>query len=387
MVWRSFKKKNLNLNLKSLGVVTPIQKKVVKSERAIMVDKLLKKSGMWHGIDEVTGKKIKDAFVDRELKKIYNIKPKIKKWKRRKNRKKELSLIVRKRFEFIKDGYRLAANSNDKKNLFSQKDFKKFKKNRYIPSVYNKRWVAMHSGTLIDKRQETYLQSRKDIRWKAFKKKLKNFNESVADVTNNIIWLNVFSEKMLLAAGDHDSEYFNNFIRYYSYKTLLFKSFWFSKLISTIIRRGKKVRVLNYMMRGFSLLKAEFGRSPVVLLFEILEMYRMPIRGLVPKSTTRKSVIRTHLVPWWKQYTQTLRWIRHSISGGVKTRESWNSRIKVELFNLMNENSNCLVKKRIESNFQLIAFGRVAIHFRWYKRYSKRTVKSIRILDRKLYQI
>lgn len=52
----------------------------------------------------------------------------------------------------------------------------------------------------------------------------------------------------------------------------------------------------------------------------------------------------------------------------------------------MSENVNCLVKKRIESNFQLIAFGRVAIHFRWYKRYSKRTVRSIRVLDRRLYQ-
>ena len=53
----------------------------------------------------------------------------------------------------------------------------------------------------------------------------------------------------------------------------------------------------------------------------------------------------------------------------------------------MLENSNCLVKKRIESNFQLIAFGKIAIHFRWFKRYSKRTVKSIRILDSKLYQV
>jgi hypothetical protein len=37
------------------------------------------------------------------------------------------------------------------------------------------------------------------------------------------------------------------------------------------------------------------------------------------------------LVPWWKQYTQTLRWIRHSISAGVKAKESWNNRIKLEL--------------------------------------------------------
>lgn len=52
----------------------------------------------------------------------------------------------------------------------------------------------------------------------------------------------------------------------------------------------------------------------------------------------------------------------------------------------MTENSASLVKKRIESNFQLIAFGKIAIHFRWHKRYSKRTVKSIRILDKQLLE-
>lgn len=278
---------------------------------------------MWHGIDEVTGKKIKDAFVDRELKKIYNVKPKSRKRLRKLTRRYGMPLLKRRRYEFIKDGYRLAANSVDKKNLFSSSSIKSLKRaSKYIPSVYNRKWMAMHSGTLIDKKQETYLQSKKDIRWKAFKRKLKDFDDSVVNVTNKMIWLNIFSEKMIMAEGDHDSGYFNNFIRYYSYKTLLFKSFWFSKLVSTMVRRGKKARALNYTMRGFSFLKTEFGRSPVILLFEILEMYRMPIRGLVPKSTTRKSVIRTHLVPWWKQYTQTLRWIRHSMLGGVKNHES-----------------------------------------------------------------
>lgn len=68
MVWRNSSNKKNNLKLKTLRVpVAP--KKIQKTQRALMVDKLLKKSGMWHGIDDVTGKKIKDAFVDRELKK------------------------------------------------------------------------------------------------------------------------------------------------------------------------------------------------------------------------------------------------------------------------------------------------------------------------------
>jgi len=121
------------------------------------------------------------------------------------------------------------------------------------------------------------------------------------------------------------------------------------------------------------------------MLFEILEMYRMPIRGLAPKSTTRKSVVRTHMVPWWKQYTQILRWIRHAMVGSVKNFTSWNTRIRVELLNLMTENNSSLVKKRIEANFQLIAFGRISIHFRWHRRYNKRAVKAIKISDKKLY--
>lgn len=104
-----------------------------------MVDKLMKKSGMWHGIDDVTGKKIKDAFVDRELKKIYSVAPRSKKFLRRRRRKCGFSLLARRRFEFIKDGYRLASVSDDKKNLFNSVRLKNLKKNKYIPSVYNKK--------------------------------------------------------------------------------------------------------------------------------------------------------------------------------------------------------------------------------------------------------
>lgn len=84
-----------------------------------MVDKLLKKSGMWHGIDDVTGKKIKDAFVDRELKKIYFVSSRSKKVLRRRVKRHGISIFTRRGFDSIKDGFRLASSSVDKKNLFS----------------------------------------------------------------------------------------------------------------------------------------------------------------------------------------------------------------------------------------------------------------------------
>lgn len=387
MVWKNFKYNKNFLKTKTTYVSKPDKEvEPAKTYKMFLLDELFKKSGMIHGINSVTGKKVKDAFVDSELKRTYEF-PKKKFYGRGKLSDGEFSKnAFNRKVTTFKDSDKLAAKSSDKKNLFSfDKSILAFKKNKFIPSIYNKKWMAMHSGTLIDKRQETYLQSKKDIRWDDFKKKLKNFKESVVGVTNNLIWLDTFYEKMVNAPEKQDSEHFNSFIRFFSYRNLLFRSFWFSKLVSTVIKWGKKIRVWNYILRGFGILKAEFGRSPVVLLFEILELYRMPIKGLTPKSTTKKSIVRTHLVPWWKQYTQTLRWIRHSIIGGVKNHESWNQRIKIEFLNIMSENSNSLIKKRIEANFQLIAFGKIAIHFRWYKRYSKRTVKSIRILDRKLY--
>lgn len=151
-----------------------------------LVDKLFKKSGMVHGIDSVTGKKVKDAFVDTELKKTY-VFPKTRKYKRRKVRNGGFVYFVNKMATKLKDAHKLAARSSDKKNIFTTKNLKNIAKGKFMPSIYSKGWMAMHSGTLIDKRQETYLQSKKDIRWDDFKKKLKKFDSSVVGVTNNII--------------------------------------------------------------------------------------------------------------------------------------------------------------------------------------------------------
>lgn len=380
MVWKNFKKKIDIKKIKTIAVVKTKNK--IETYSKFLNKRLSKKSGVVHDINKVTGKNIKDAFVDRELKKTY-IDEESKKIKRRRHKEGGISSKFKKMIPYIKDGVRLTSYSSDLENLFSNKKFLDFNKNKHIP-VYYKKWIAMKSGTLIDKKQAAYLQSKKDIVYKTYEDVVSNFNDSVKGVTNKLMWLDIFSEKILRTEKEQDSEKFNHFIRYYNYKNLLFRSFWFNKFVSTLVRCGKKLKVWAYVIRGFSFLKSEFGRNPVVLLFEILELYRMPIRGLAPKSTTRKSVIRTHLVPWWKQYTQILRWIRHALTGLVKNHESWNKRIRVELLNLMTENSSSLVKKRIESNFQLIAFGKIAIHFRWHKRYSKRTVKSIRILDKQL---
>jgi hypothetical protein len=52
------------------------------------------------------------------LKKIYSIAPRSKKLLRRRKRKFGFKLLVRRKFDLIKDGYRLASSSNDKKIYF-----------------------------------------------------------------------------------------------------------------------------------------------------------------------------------------------------------------------------------------------------------------------------
>jgi hypothetical protein len=59
---------------------------------------------------------------------------------------------------------------------------------------------------------------------------------------------------------------------------------------------GKKQLVWGKTLKVFSELKFEFGRNPVMMLFEILELYRMPLKALQPKNKTRKTIIRTHMI-------------------------------------------------------------------------------------------
>lgn len=131
-----------------------------------------------------------------------------------------------------------------------------------------------------------------------------------------------FREKAMLvdhSGNSQNRERFNQFIRHFNYKGLLFRSFWFSKFISTLVMNGKKQFIWRKILKVFSELKFEYGRNPVMLLFEILELYRMPLKALQPKNKSKKSIVRTHIVSWWKQYTQLLRWIRHSVKSPTKT--------------------------------------------------------------------
>lgn len=81
----------------------------------------------------------------------------------------------------------------------------------------------MYTGSLIIKAQESYLQS-------------KNYNKQKALTGGYDTELMEIKPEVLI----QNNESFNNFIRQFSYKNLLFRSFWFNKFISTLVKCGKK---------------------------------------------------------------------------------------------------------------------------------------------------
>jgi len=92
---------------------------------------------MSFGINTLTGKKIKDAFVIAELKKIY-IKKVPKFILRRKKRKNGDTFLKNLLVKKIKDSNRLRAKTNDSDNLFlSNSKFLKISNIKYIPNLFN----------------------------------------------------------------------------------------------------------------------------------------------------------------------------------------------------------------------------------------------------------
>jgi hypothetical protein len=96
---------------------------------------LKKKSGIIHGINSVTGDKVKDAFVMTQLKNLY--KPKIlRKSLRFKNRKGMASIL--KNFINLEDSNKLTSN-NIENDLVYSKNFLNFKKNKFTPPLFNRK--------------------------------------------------------------------------------------------------------------------------------------------------------------------------------------------------------------------------------------------------------
>lgn len=148
-------------------------------------------------------------------------------------------------------------------------------------------------------------------------------------------------------------------------KPNLVRSFWFQRFLNVLILGGKKLTAYKFAFRALALLKANHGRSPLLLVFEILELYRTPVYALPGGRGARKGYTRVHIITWWKQYSLVLRWFRQSLYTSRRVVTAWDVRILSELELLLSFNQQSTVFKKRALNIQLAAYGRTSEHFRW----------------------
>lgn len=83
-------------------------------------------------------------------------------------------------------------------------------------------------------------------------------------------------------------------IKYPFIQPSIVRSYWFNRFINVFIHRGQRGTTLKFLFRALVTLKVAYGRTPMVLLFEVLENYRVPFR--VIKARRSKRLNRVHLI-------------------------------------------------------------------------------------------
>lgn len=78
--------------------------------------------------------------------------------------------------------------------------------------------------------------------------------------------------------------------------TAPFRSYWFNRFMGIFIARGKKAQAMSCLFKVFGILKNLHGRTPSILLFEILETYRVPFSVILARRN--KGFNRVHLLTW-----------------------------------------------------------------------------------------
>lgn len=153
-------------------------------------------------------------------------------------------------------------------------------------------------------------------------------------------------------------------MRLLSMQPSLIRSYWFNRFINVFIYKGKKGTTLKFLFRALLLLKTNYGRTPVILLFEILETYRVPFR--VIKARRAKRLNRVHLITWWKQYAQVLKWFRSALRRkSVRAVITWDLHLLTEIELLLLNSSSSQIYQKKALWLQLAAMGRISSHYRW----------------------
>lgn len=155
------------------------------------------------------------------------------------------------------------------------------------------------------------------------------------------------------------------------------------------ISRGQKATAIKYIYRAMQMLKVNHGRTPLLMVFEILEGFRLPFRVAPSRRGGGKGYNRVFLLSWWKQYSQVMKWFRSSCKRGtVSALISWDKQLLMEFELLVTNSPASRLYKRRMSVLQLAAAGRIYSHYRWGNRtmnkFAARGVRDLFVKDQAL---
>lgn len=137
------------------------------------------------------------------------------------------------------------------------------------------------------------------------------------------------------------------------------------------------------------MLKVNHGRTPLLMVFEILENFRIPFRVAPSRKKKGKGYNRVFLLSWWRQYSQIMKWFRGSCKRkSVRALIAWDKQLLTEFELLVGNSPQSQVYKKRMSVLQLSAAGRVYSHYRWssqgHNAFASRGVKELYVRDRAL---
>lgn len=137
------------------------------------------------------------------------------------------------------------------------------------------------------------------------------------------------------------------------------------------------------------MLKVNHGRTPLLMVFEILENFRLPFRVVPSRRKKGKGYNRVFLLSWWRQYSQVMKWFRSSCRRtSVRALITWDKQLLTEFELLITNSPNSRLYKRRLAVLQLAVAGRVYSHYRWgnqtQSEWGKRDVKKLYVTDHAL---
>jgi ribosomal protein S7 len=153
---------------------------------------------------------------------------------------------------------------------------------------------------------------------------------------------------------------------------------WVKRFVNTFVIEGKKATAGKIVRETFFALKKQGLVHPYLMLFEIFEMLRLPVRAFGFSQGRRTRMIIQRL-PWWRQYTTVTQWFRSSLVSRIAKSNSASKRLVQEFVALMETPAKSRVWQRRVVAYQAIAEGRQLSRFTWTPKVQER-------LEAKLFQ-